>query len=34
MDAHAPDSWHDFFRASAGAAAALTGTLDSDANER
>lgn len=27
MDAYGPDSWHDFFLASAGAAAALTGLL-------
>lgn len=27
MDAYAPDRWHDFFLASAGAAAALTGLL-------
>ena len=27
MDAYAPDSWHDFFLAAAGAAAALTGLL-------
>jgi hypothetical protein len=27
MDAYGPDSWHDFFLAAAGAAAALTGLL-------
>lgn len=27
MDAYTPDSWHDFFLAAAGAAAALTGLL-------
>jgi hypothetical protein len=27
MDAYGPDSWHDFFLATAGASAALTGLL-------